>query len=279
MNSQNISKKGFSLNEQWDAAADFINQDAMRPIRYGKCFQYLKHLHSQSCFLEVGCGEGTGLWYAQQLGFNDLTGVEVSEVRLKSARERLGPMPSLRVIGTDCRLPFSDNTFDIIVSAAVIEHTVDPALFMREIARVARPGASIVISSDCWQWRILQILRIFKSVQPIDRAMFTCRLFSIIRQCGLQICHFDGFALPGQEYRFVRMIWNRFTSPASWAWRRMLRMLNVPFKQTHSATDRISELDLFLRVAEQPWSLTGRFKRLCLSVCSDENVFFALKPK
>jgi len=256
-----------------------LSHDSMRPLRYGKCYRYLKPFHTQSRLLEVGCGEGTGLWYAQQLGFKDMTGVEVSEDRLQSARERLGPACSLKVIGTDCRLPFSDNTFDNIVSAAVIEHTVDPALFMWEIARVARPGARIVISSDCWQWRILQLLRIYQSVQPIDRAIVTSRLISIIRQCRLQVCHFDGFALPGQEYRFVRMIWGRLTSPASRVFRRLLRMLNSRFKPAPSVQVRISELDLFLQAAKQPWSQTGPLRRLCLSVCSDENVFFALKPK
>ena len=250
----------------------------MRPIRYGKCYRYLKHLHTHSRLLEVGCGEGTGLWYAQQLGFADLTGVEVSEDRLNTARERLGATPSLALVGTDCRLPFADNTFDIIVSAAVIEHAVDPALFIREIARVARPGASIVVSSDCWQWRILQVLGAYQSVQPVDRAMLTSSLISIMRQCRLQVCHFDGFALPGQEYRFVRMIWTRFAGPASRAWRQMLRMLNVPFNPARCFQDRNSEWGVFLQLATQPWSQTGRIKRLCLSVCSDENVVFAVKP-
>lgn len=278
MNRNNINKTNSTLVKQWDTAVGVLSQDAMRPIRYGKCYRYLKPFRTQSRLLEVGCGEGTGLWYAQQLGFNDMTGVEVSEDRLKSARAKLGSTPSLRAIDTDCRLPFADNTFDIIVSAAVIEHTVDPALFMREIARVARPGASIVISSDCWQWRILQILRIYQSVQPIDRAMVTSRLIAIIRQCGLQACHFDGFALPGKEYRSVRMIWTCVTGPASRACRRMLRVLNFPLRQAPSVQEHISELALFLRVATQPWSQTGRLKRFCLSVCSDENVFFALKP-
>jgi SAM-dependent methyltransferase len=45
------------------------------------------------------------------------------------------------------RLPFADGQFDAVVSIEVIEHTEDPFLFWRELARVAKPGATIVVTT------------------------------------------------------------------------------------------------------------------------------------
>ena len=40
------------------------------------------------------------------------------------------------------RLPFSDNTFDVVWSDYVLEHIEKPGIFIKEIYRVLKPGAS-----------------------------------------------------------------------------------------------------------------------------------------
>jgi SAM-dependent methyltransferase len=52
-----------------------------------------------------------------------------------------------RPIATDGRLPFEDASFDAVVSVEVIEHVEDPFLFWRELARIAKPGATIVVTT------------------------------------------------------------------------------------------------------------------------------------
>lgn len=49
--------------------------------------------------------------------------------------------PTTDVIGVADRLPFRDNSFDGVISIAVLEHVKDPFLCAREIARVLKPGA------------------------------------------------------------------------------------------------------------------------------------------
>ncbi len=46
-------------------------------------------------------------------------------------------------------LPFPDNTFDIIISTEVIEHTTWPWIVIQELSRILKPGGSLVIS---WPW-------------------------------------------------------------------------------------------------------------------------------
>lgn len=52
-----------------------------------------------------------------------------------------------RPIGDGGRLPFGDGEFDAIVSIEVVEHVEDPFLFWRELARIAKPGATIVVTT------------------------------------------------------------------------------------------------------------------------------------
>ena len=194
------------LLNAWDSAADAIEYDEMRPIRYGKCYRYLRSLDRNARLLEVGCGEGSGQMIVRSLGFSKLVGVDVSYERLIRAKQKLEAQSALIAISPDNKLPFRTASFDAVVSAAVIEHTLDPAGFVREIARVVRPGGYVVISSDCWQWRILQLLGIYRSVQPIDKAPFPTSLFRIFKDCNFQLLHYEGFCRPNGEYYFVHSL-------------------------------------------------------------------------
>ena len=45
------------------------------------------------------------------------------------------------------RLPFDGGSFEAVVSVEVIEHVEDPFLFWRELARIAKPGATLVVTT------------------------------------------------------------------------------------------------------------------------------------
>lgn len=54
-------------------------------------------------------------------------------------------------------LPFFDNAFDYVICRQVIEHSVDPARFLREISRVGRAGyieTPSDISEDIFDWPV-----------------------------------------------------------------------------------------------------------------------------
>jgi ubiquinone/menaquinone biosynthesis C-methylase UbiE len=83
--------------------------------------------------LEVGAGEGV---ISQKLAhrFGRSTGIDLPDAGLRAEwRSRPGP----RYLHADAqRLPFRDDSFDLIVCVEVLEHLVDPEAGLAELARV-----------------------------------------------------------------------------------------------------------------------------------------------
>ncbi len=56
------------------------------------------------------------------------------------------PYPTTDVIGASEYLPFADDTFDLVISVAVLEHVRDPFAAARELQRVLKPGGRIFVA-------------------------------------------------------------------------------------------------------------------------------------
>ena len=67
---------------------------------------------------------------------------------------------SANVWGDAGHLPFPDATFDLVLAVEVLEHLPDPARAVDELARVAAPGATAVLSVPSEPlWRALNLAR------------------------------------------------------------------------------------------------------------------------
>lgn len=77
----------------------------------------------------------------------ELDGVDIAPAMLEEARRVLecqGIVAQLHQ--TDiCALPFAKETFDLVISAHVLEHLADPGTGLRELVRVLRPGAPLLL--------------------------------------------------------------------------------------------------------------------------------------
>jgi SAM-dependent methyltransferase len=91
--------------------------------------------------LEVGCGMGTDLLQFAR-GGADCTGVDLTprSVEISSLHFGLYDMRADFVLGDGERLPFADESFDVVYSNGVLHHTPDTARAVREVHRVLRPG-------------------------------------------------------------------------------------------------------------------------------------------
>jgi ubiquinone/menaquinone biosynthesis C-methylase UbiE len=113
--------------------------------------------------LEVGCGAGHVL---ERFGSLDRIGLDLSEEMLRRCRLRVDPgVPLAR--GSAEQLPFAAASFDIVVCTEVLEHTRDPERVVRELMRVARPRARVVVS--------------IPNEGNIDRAKRTLRRMPVLR--------------------------------------------------------------------------------------------------
>jgi SAM-dependent methyltransferase len=93
--------------------------------------------------LDVGCGPGalTGELVAR-LGASSVTAVDPSESFVAAARERY-PGVDVQVASAES-LPFPDGSFDAALAQLVVHFMSDPVGGIREMARVVRPGGTVV---------------------------------------------------------------------------------------------------------------------------------------
>jgi ubiquinone/menaquinone biosynthesis C-methylase UbiE len=91
--------------------------------------------------LEVGCGMGTDLLQFAR-GGAICTGVDLTprSVEISSLHFGLYDMRADFVLADGERLPFADESFDVVYSNGVLHHTPDTAQAVRELHRVLRPG-------------------------------------------------------------------------------------------------------------------------------------------
>jgi SAM-dependent methyltransferase len=87
-----------------------------------------------SRLLEIGCGGGQMRKWAEGLGL-EYVGIDISKTRVFGwLQEHGGP----DILADAHFLPFRDDSFDAVYSAAVLEHLACPPRFAIEVARVLR---------------------------------------------------------------------------------------------------------------------------------------------
>lgn len=100
--------------------------------------------------LDIGCGNGRFLSALTDTTI-DYTGVDFSEGLIAVAQGRYRERPNTNFFVSDAlTLPFLDHSFDMVVSFAVLHHIPSRAYrvqTLREMARVAKPGAPIVLTA------------------------------------------------------------------------------------------------------------------------------------
>ncbi|GAA2496869.1 class I SAM-dependent methyltransferase [Terrabacter carboxydivorans] len=92
--------------------------------------------------LDVGCGTGAlTRVLIERLGVDGVSAVDPSQSLLVALRQSF---PTLDVqVATAEQLPYPDDLFDHVLAQLVVSFMPDPALGLREMARVTRPGGTV----------------------------------------------------------------------------------------------------------------------------------------
>lgn len=124
---------------------EYLAEQEGQPARTGRSIWLAEKVAARepASVLEVGCGYGKQLEAIRAAtgGHVSLTGIDFSPTQLGLAAERLGRDPNLLlVLGDGQRLPFPDQSFDLVLTSAVILHNEPKAAerMRAEIVRVAR---------------------------------------------------------------------------------------------------------------------------------------------
>jgi SAM-dependent methyltransferase len=126
--------------------------------------------------LDVGCGTGQlTMELAAVVGGENVAALDLSEAVIAVCRSRV-PAADVRVASAES-LPFADGAFDAVLAQLVVNLVDDPPRAVREMARVARPGAAV--AACFWDDEEMPLLRSFwdaaRAVAPGALAEVNCQ--------------------------------------------------------------------------------------------------------
>ncbi|HEY3762098.1 MAG TPA: class I SAM-dependent methyltransferase [Verrucomicrobiae bacterium] len=91
--------------------------------------------------LEIGCSSGQFMAQLRQKGYQNVTGIDISEKAVKLCQDA-----GLAASVMDAQqLDFPDQSFDLITASDVLEHLKDEKAALQEWCRVLKPGGIVLI--------------------------------------------------------------------------------------------------------------------------------------
>lgn len=187
--------------------------------------------------LEVGCGNGRDLAQLIDKGCR-CTAIDYSDTMVAETRrklERLGVRDVDLSVGDATSLRFADNEFDKVFSSEVIEHIPRWRDAVREMARVLKPGGTLVLTTPnrrSWygfdRYVVLEGLLRRKWNHPCDEWKTRGELQETLAGAGARperwvgICYVPGFALTYRAPRPLQRLTVALTRAAEGVARRAL---------------------------------------------------------
>ena len=107
--------------------------------------------------LDIGSDDGRLLFSLSERISQRGLGIDVSPILVRKANEEakrrgLGKKILFKEFDVDDGLPFATNSFEVVTCLAVLEHVFDPIFVLKELARVTRPGGSLIVEVPNLAW-------------------------------------------------------------------------------------------------------------------------------
>jgi demethylmenaquinone methyltransferase/2-methoxy-6-polyprenyl-1,4-benzoquinol methylase len=160
------------LSKVYDRVNTFVWTEEMRAEALA-----LLDIEADDRVLDVGCGTGFGTEGLLE-HTDDVHGLDQSVHQLQQAWDKFGKHDPVRFYRGDAeRLPFKDDTFDVVWSSGSIEYWPNPVDALAECRRITKPGGQVLVvgpnypSTTVFQ-KVADAIMLFYDEAEADR-MFT----------------------------------------------------------------------------------------------------------
>lgn len=169
-----------------------LSEGTSHPAIYAAVESIIRALHSGSgTLVDAGCGSGS-LWKSQRSSFDSYVGLDVVEY------PGFPDDGKLMIVNLDEDLPEAlAGCGDVVASVETIEHLENPRAFMRKLARVAKPGGVVIVTTPNQLSLLSKLTLIVKNqfnafqerpgLYPAHMtALLAIDLLRIANECGLE---------------------------------------------------------------------------------------------
>ncbi len=139
---KSIRRTANSFGYLWRQAFDRPLAEEFRSYHQEEIREALGLPPQRGMILDAGCGEGIDLVNQARQPGAEIVGVELSRGGCWASLQRTRRLATAHVVQADlCAIPFPSDLFDFIYSYGVLHHMADPPGGLKELIRVAKPGA------------------------------------------------------------------------------------------------------------------------------------------
>ena len=105
-------------------------------------------INADDSVLDIGCGDGPFASFCAERGAEVIfADIDAEKVAAVDAMLKQSPARAVLPLVTDAKpIPLADARVNKVIAMEVLEHVEDPAQFMRELVRVAKPGALFLLT-------------------------------------------------------------------------------------------------------------------------------------
>jgi len=162
--------------------------------------------------LDIACGLGEWLHVCSAAGAR-VSGVDLSDRAIQYCQKHM-PDGAFHAVPAE-KLPFADDSFDVVSCLGSLEHFVEPVISLREMARVAKTDAKFVILVPNADF-LTRKLKLFGGTNQKDAKEVVRTLEeweSLFEQASLRVSH---------KWKDLHVL--------SWSWITMNGWLRAPFR-------------------------------------------------
>jgi len=116
---------------------------------------FLREIAKDANFLEIGCNAGNQLLLLQEMGYSNLSGIELQPYALEIARRRL-PGVSLK-LGSVLSVPHENSSFDVVFTSGVLIH-IAPADLPRALDEIHRCTRTYIWGLEYYSAEVAKVL-------------------------------------------------------------------------------------------------------------------------